>query len=145
MEIDGTTYVFNRDGSVDENGTAMYPVYQYLIGVRENNGILSDFLLDSKVQACAVLRASELVEGYQSENEGSQTLETLLKNRGVKCNGGYEFSYGGVENYGMEQLMRDMERDFNLHQVMQEASITSVGLGIYILNNVCYYDIILVE
>jgi hypothetical protein len=141
MEIDGTTYIFSGDGSIDENATTMYPVYQYMENVRKEKGVDGEFLLDSKVQACAVLRASELVDGYHQEDD-SQTLETLLKNRGVKCEGGYEFSYGGVEDYGIEQLTRDMEKDVNIQQVLQDSSITSVGLGIYVLNNVCYYDII---
>ena len=144
MEIDGVTYIFNTDGSVDENGTSMYPVYQYLSGKRAGYGDLNNMEMNAKVQACAILRASGLKNGYSENPEGNIPIETLLKNRGVKCSGGYEFSYGGTEGYGIEQLMKDMERDINLSNVLKKESVKEVGLGFHEENNVCYYDIIFI-
>lgn len=144
MEIDGLTYVFNKDGSVDENATTMYPVYQYLLDKHlsfEGNETID---MNLKVQACAVLRASNLQNGYISSQEENSALQNLLKNRGVKCAGGYEFSYGGVADYGIERLIADMEKDYNLQQILLYPSISEVGLGLHSVDNVFYYDIIFI-
>lgn len=141
MEIDGITYIFNKDGSVDENATALYPVYQYMMAIRTENE-LPELQLDSKVQACAILRASELQNGYGESETGM--LETLLKNRGVNSSGGYEFSYGGMEEYGIDRLLSDIARDINLENVLQNTAVTGVGLGVYQKDNISYYDIIFV-
>ena len=143
LEIDGTAYVFNKDGSVDENATTMYPVYQYMqnkhLGIEENEQII----MNSKIQACAILRASDLQNGYATSDEEKTALQDLLKNRGVKSTGGYEFSYGGIADYGIERLMEDMEKDSNLQQVLLNPALAEVGLGLYSVENVYYYDVIL--
>lgn len=143
LEIDGTAYVFNKDGSVDENATTMYPVYQYMqnkhLGIEENEQII----MNSKIQACAILRASDLQNGYATSDEEKIALQDLLKNRGVKSTGGYEFSYGGIADYGIERLMEDMEKDSNLQQVLLNPALAEVGLGLYSVENVYYYDVIL--
>lgn len=142
MEIDGITYLFNQDGSVDENATAMYPVYQYLEGIKKDHET-GNLMMNSKVQACAVLRASELSEGFKQENDVS--VENLLKNRGIKCAGGYEFSYGGVKNYDVNQLISDMEKDYNIQRVLQDTDVREVGMGLYEQDNIFYYDIIFIK
>lgn len=144
MEIDGVTYIFNKDGSVDENATTMYPVYKYLSDFREHAGAGGQLLMDSKVQACAVLRASDLQNGYILSEDSTKTLEDLLKNRGVKCEGGYEFSYGGIADYGIEQLLSDIKMDMNLQEVLTKQDVSSVGLGVYEVDSVSYYDIIFI-
>lgn len=143
MEIDGVTYIFNKDGSIDENATTLYPVYQYFNQVRADNGF-SAAELNPKVQACAILRASGLTEGYGSVEAADGSVETLLKNRGVMSNGGYEFSYGGTEGYGIEQLLSDIRKDINIDTVLKDESITGVGLGLYEKDNIYYYDIIFI-
>ena len=137
--IDDVTYIFNGDGSVDENATILYPVFQQLNAIRVQNGC-QELVLNSKVQACAILRASELVNGFSVSNEDS--LEQLLANRGVLCSGGYEFSYGGMENYDIERLLSDMQKDVNLVHVLTETALSEVGLGIHTQDGVSYYDII---
>lgn len=144
MEIDDITYIFNQDGSVDENATFMYPVYQYLYDKRAASGKGNNIEMNAKVQSCAILRASDLKNGYGENPEGNVSVETLLKNRGVKCNGGYEFSYGGIEGYGIEQLLVDIEKDMNLLNVIKEISVKEVGLGFYQENNIYYYDILFI-
>lgn len=143
MEIDGTTYIFNQDGSIDENATALYPIYQYFMQMRSSYGF-SVLELNPKVQACAILRAAGLTEGYHAVPEGTDSVETLLKNRGVKCRNGYEFSYGGIEGYGLEQLFSDVKRDINMDVALKDASVTGVGLGLYQKDAVFYYDIIFI-
>lgn len=144
LEIDGVTYIFNKDGSIDENATTLYPVYQYLNRIRTEAG-QGAFTMNSKVQACAVLRAADLVNGYgQTESDTGTTLEALLRNRGVKCSGGYEFSYGGVTDYGIERLIADMEKDLNLMQVVKDGTVSETGLGIYEKDGIYYYDIIFI-
>lgn len=142
MDIDGVTYVFNSDGSIDENATVLYPVYQYISKKRQEND-RSNVLMNTKVQACAMLRAADLVNGYGKKEDSS--VEILLKNRGVRSLGGYEFSYGGVEGYGIERLVLDMERDWNLARVLKEQSITEVGLGFYEEDGILYYDVIFIS
>lgn len=143
MEIDGITYIFNKDGSIDENATTLYPVYQYLNQVRTANGSIA-IEWNPKVQACAILRASGLTEGYSDAEGTDSAVETLLKNRGVMSNGGYEFSYGGTEGYGIEQLLTDIRKDMNIDEVLKDESITGVGLGLYEKDNIFYYDIIFI-
>lgn len=143
MEIDGITYIFNQDGSVDENATTLYPIYQYFTQMRDAYGI-SVPVLNPKVQACAILRAADLTGGYHTATEGGNSVETLLKNRGVKCSSGYEFSYGGIEGYGLEQLFMDIKRDINMDAALKDPSVTGVGLGLYQVDTVFYYDIIFI-
>lgn len=143
IDIDGVTYVFNKDGSIDENATLLYPVLQYLNSVQMDNG-KGVFTLNAGVQACAVMRAAGLVDGYRVTGENVDPLEKLLANRGVLCNGGYEFSYGGVADYGIERLIEDMERDVNLQQVLQE-EISEAGLGAFEQDGIYYYDVILIR
>ncbi len=143
MEIEGITYIFNQDGSVDENATALYPVYQYFTQMRNTYGVSAP-VLNPKVQACAILRAAGLTGGYDTVTEGEISVETLLKNRGVKCSSGYEFSYGGIEGYGLEQLFMDIKRDINMDAVLKDASVTGVGLGFHQVDTISYYDIIFI-
>lgn len=142
MELDGATYVFNEDGSVDENATALYPVYQNINAVRVQNSY-AELRQDVKVQACAIVRAGTLKDGFEATPEG--TLENLLKNRGVACNNGYEFSYGGVANYGIDRLIQDMNQDSRLQQALQDESVTAVGIGMNQQGDMFYYDIILIS
>ncbi len=142
LEIEGITYVFNQDGSVDENATTLYPVFQYLNALREQKGC-PEFTLNSKVQACAIIRASELVEGFSTDS--TTALETLLANRGVDCAGGYEFAYGGLESYDIQRLMQDMEKDSNMHSVLYDTALSEIGLGVYVKDGKSYYNIIFIE
>lgn len=143
MVIDGVTYVFNKDGSVDENATLLYPVVQYLNAVRVENG-KAEFVLNTRVQACAMLRATGLFEGYRVTEDSTGPLENLLANRGVSCEGGYEFSYGGVADYGTMQLIEDMKRDTNLLQVLNE-DVSEAGLGVFEKDGIYYYDVIMIR
>lgn len=143
ITIDGITYVFNRDGSVDENATVLYPVYEFLNQIRAANG-KNSLELNSKVQSCAILRASELVNGYLQMQDSSLVLVSVLQSRGVQCNGGYELSYGGVSEYGIDRLISDMHKDYNLTEVLKEDSVAEVGLGMFEQDGIFYYDIILV-
>ena len=138
--IEGNTYVFNADGSIDENGTRMYPVMEYMNTVRSENGAAA-LNLNTKVQSCALLRAASLTEGY---GKSSQTMESLLATRGVRCSGGYEFSYGGVPDYGVDRLIQDMKKDPNMSRVLKE-SLSQLGLGVYEQDGINYYDIILIH
>lgn len=141
MDMDGVTYVFNEDGSVDENATTVYPVYQELAAIRQSNS-LSDIRQDSKVQACAILRAGGLSDGFSNVTEGE--IETLLKNRGVKSNNGYEFSYGGIEDYSVDRLIQDMRKDTTLMSALQDSAVTAVGVGVSTKDNINYYDILFI-
>lgn len=141
MDMDGVAYVFNEDGSVDENATLVYPVYQELAAIRQSNS-LSDIRQDSKVQACAILRAGGLSDGFSNVTEGE--IETLLKNRGVKSNNGYEFSYGGIEGYSVDRLIQDMRKDTALMSALKDSAVTAVGIGVSTKDNINYYDIILI-
>lgn len=143
MVIDGVTYVFNKDGSVDENATLLYPVVEYLNAVHVENG-KAEFVLNTRVQACAMLRAAELVGGYRVADSSVGPLENLLANRGVRCNGGYEFSYGGVADYGIGQLIEDMKRDINLQQALKE-DMSEAGLGVFEQDDIYYYDVIMIR
>ena len=108
MEIDGVTYIFSADGSVDEDATTLYPVYSYIYKGRTALS-LDDILMDNKLQACAKLRAEALVSGFTDDSEN--IVETMIKNRGIKSLGGYEFAYGGIDAYEINSILTDMERD----------------------------------
>lgn len=140
MEIDGVCYVFNADGSVDENATLLYDVYQYLQANRAKNPELGTITQSAKVQACAILRASELVEGYQVTEETD--IEILLKNRGVMCQGGYEFSYGGIPGYDVDRLLVHLEKDVNFQNVLKNPDVKEVGLGVHEEGDIYYFDFI---
>lgn len=142
IEIDGITYIINKDGTIDENATTLYPVFQCLNQIRAKQQA-SELLLNTKVQACAILRASELVDGFMVNSMDS--LERLLANRGIQCNNGYEFSYGGIENYSIDRLIEDIQKDVNMQSVLAEDSISEVGLGMYVENDIYYYDIIFIS
>lgn len=142
LTIDGITYIFNKDGSVDENATLLYPVLAYLNQLRLNVGC-SELILNSKVQACAILRAADLVNGFSDDDTDS--LEVLLANRGVMSNGGCEFSYGGLEGYDINRLMMDMQKDVNLMRVISDSTISEVGLGVHTEGAISYYDIIFIS
>ena len=141
MEIEGVTYVFNSDGSVDENATTLYPAYEYIRNVRNECG-LNDILLEPKVQACAIYRAGILPEGYSEDSDNE--LERLLQNRGVKCNGGYELSYGGSEGYNTDMLIEHMKKDNNFNTIIRDEAIQYVGMGVHVEENISYYDIIFI-
>lgn len=143
MVIEGITYVFNKDGSIDENATLLYPVQEYLNAVRMENG-KEPFVMNTKVQACAMFRAAGLVEGYRMTEDSMGPLENLLANRGVLCDGGYEFSYGGIADYGIDRLIEAMKRDVNLQQVLKE-DLSEAGLGVCEQDGVYYYDVILIR
>ena len=102
-------------------------------------------ILNSKVQACAILRASALVDGFQSYLGQEEDLERLLKSRGIKCNGGYEFSYGGTENYDLSTFLSDLKKDWNLLSVLEENESFEVGLGMYEKDSIMYFDIIFIR
>lgn len=139
LQIDGSTYIFNADGSVDENGTTLYPVFEYMNSVREEKGA-SALRLNDKVQACAILRASNLIDGFSIDK--AMPIEQLLTNRGVNCNGGYEFAFGGLEQYDIQRLMADMQKDVRFLDVLMNADITDVGIGFCEQAGIYYYDII---
>ena len=141
MEIDGTTYIFSSDGSVDENATLLYPVYLYVANQRKELG-LSDVLMDTKLQACALYRATLLKDGFGNNNINT---ETLLSNRGVKSSGGYEFSYGGTENYGIDQLIAGFAIDDRFKTAIMDSSVNFVGIGVYTEEGINYFDIIFVS
>lgn len=140
MELDGVTYVFNEDGSVDENATAMYPVFQFVNGLAEGREIP----MNSKVQACALLRAKDLINGYQIDENESGSIEQLLRGRGIRCSGGYEFSYGGVPDYSIDKLMEDMSSDFNLKNALNDSTVKEVGIGMYEEESILYFDFIFI-
>lgn len=141
LEIDGKIYIFNEDGSVDYNATETYPIFQHINKLRRDYGC-DDVVLNSKVQACALLRASDLVNGFSLENADS--LEKLLGNRGVMCSGGYEFAYGGIEDYSFERLVADMQKDVNMNRVLSDNNVSEVGIGMYEKDGLLYYSIIFV-
>lgn len=141
LEIDGTTYIFNKDGSVDENATLTYPIFQHINDLRIQNG-QPTMLLNDKVQACALLRASGLVNGFSLEN--IEPLESLLANRGVRCSGGYEFAYGGIEGYDFQRLTTDMQKDNNMMNVILNADVSEIGIGMHQENDFVYYSIIFI-
>lgn len=141
MEIDGETYVFNADGSVDENATTLYPVYQYVFTSRKERKMPA-ILLNTKVQACALTRAAELVNGF-AVGQGTP-VEDLLKNRGVKSQGGYTFSYGGMKDYGVSKLLEDMKQDPNLKAALADPKAAQAGLGMYVEDDMYYYELIIV-
>ncbi|MGN0437719.1 MAG: CAP domain-containing protein [Lachnospiraceae bacterium] len=143
MNIDGTTYVFNKDGSVNENATYLYPWIRNINEERTSHG-LSELTINTKVQACAILRATDLVNGYINDKK-NQTLERLLNDRGVSASGGYEFSYGGIKGYTMDQLLEDIKKDDKFTQALLDESVTDVGVGIYEQDNIQYYDVIFVR
>lgn len=141
MDIDGVTYVFSSDGSVDENATMLYPVYSFISQYRTSLG-LSDVIMNKKVSACANARATELVNGYAVDDNG---LELMLQNRGIKCNGGYEFSYGGVDGYGIEQLINNMKIDDRMINALRDGSVNVSGIGMHTEEDKTYFDIIIIE
>ncbi len=142
LEIDGKIYIFNEDGSVDENATDTYPIFQYMNNIRKNNGC-GELALNSKVQSCALLRASDLVNGFSLD--GSDSIEKLLGNRGVMCSGGYEFAYGGMEDYDFERLVADMQKDINMSRVLSDNKVSEVGIGMQEQDGVSYYSIIFIS
>ena len=143
MEIDGITYVFNKDGSIDENATMLYPVYEYINQIRKTND-LPEITMDTKVQACAILRAADLQEGYGNSNDAAGSVQDLLRNRGVMCSSGYEFSYGGIEEYTIDRLISDMGKDLNIIQILKQKDLSAVGLGVYEQDGISYFDILFV-
>ncbi len=142
LSLDGVTYIFNKDGSVDENATALYPVLVFMNQLRTQQG-KNELVLNTKVQACAILRAAELVNGFT--NDTDMDLEQLLNSRGVSCSGGYEFSYGGIDGYDITRLMSDMQKDVNLMQVLLEFDVSEMGMGVYVKDGLSYYDIIFIS
>jgi len=142
LDIDGTTYIFNADGSVDENATVLYPVLEFINELRVQHNLPS-LNMNSKVQACAIMRASQLMDGFSIPS--SVSIEQLLTNRGVKCDGGFEFSYGGIAGYDRNRLMEDMQRDLNFQRVVLDATIKEVGIGMHQHEDIYYYDIILIK
>ncbi len=141
LDIDGNTYIFNSDGSVDENATVLYPVLKYINDVRVKKGMV-ELALNSKVQACAIVRAADLVNGFANDSQIS--IEQLLGNRGVEAEGGYEFAYGGVEGYNIDRLISDLNKDINFKDVLFNSDVSEVGLGMYQKDNIFYYDIIFI-
>ncbi len=141
LESEGITYIINKDGTIDENATTLYPVFQSMNQIRVKHQC-PELLLNNKVQACAILRASELTEGFAVES--MDKLEQLLANRGISCDYGYEFSYGGIENYDINRLIQDIQKDRNILTVLTEHDISEVGLGMHVENNISYYDIIFI-
>lgn len=140
MTIEDTTYIFNSDGSVDENATMLYPVYVYINECRKANG-MPEISLESQVTACAVLRASSLVNGFADDKD----VKRLIQDCGIKCENGCEFSYGGQPDYGTEQLIEHIKMDNNFTKLLKEADMDCVGLGSYVVDNVYYYDILFIK
>ena len=144
MVIDGETYVFSKDGSVDENATMLYPVYQYINEVRNANH-KSLLVQNHTVQTCAILRATDLPKGFGASDKQAEDVKKLLQNRKYICEGGYEFSYGGLEDYGVQRLIADMKKDEFLQEILNEDDITEIGLGFHAADNIIYYDIIITK
>lgn len=142
MEIDGDIYVFSPEGSIDEDATILYPLIHYMNESRKKLGIL-ELDMDSKVKACADLRAKQLVNGFDLESE-EKSIEVMLNNRAVAVSGGYEFAYGGTPDYGLSELVRDIERDENFKRVIEDEKINAFGLGSYEQDGIYYFDIVLV-
>ncbi|MCR5702089.1 MAG: hypothetical protein K6G76_08095 [Lachnospiraceae bacterium] len=140
MTIDDTTYIFNSDGSIDENATMLYPVFVYINDYRKEHG-LSEISLDTKVSACAVLRASSLVNGFADDGD----VKRLIQDCGIKCEKGYEFSYGGQPDYSIDMLTGHIKLDNNFIGVLNREDINCVGLGSYMIDNVYYYDILFIQ
>lgn len=143
MEIDGTTYIFNKDGSVDENATSLYPL---LVFVNEKRKALghTEFTINTKVQSCAIKRASSLVNGYTVDTQDI-SIETMLSNRGVSCSGGYEFAYGGIAGYNMDTLLSNLEKDGKFEEMLNDDKVTDIGMGVSTQEDINYYDIILIK
>ncbi|MBQ9984442.1 MAG: hypothetical protein IJP29_07615 [Lachnospiraceae bacterium] len=140
LELEGVTYIFNSDGSVDENATMLYPVIVYLNEIRSENG-LSELSWHSELTTCAILRSAQFVDGFLVE----MPIEDILINRGVICKRGYELAYGGTEDYNIDMLLQHMKQDTNLRGILSNAEISDVGLGIYEKDNIYYYSIIFAE
>lgn len=143
MEIDGVVYIFNEDGSVDENATAFYPLSTWIDEYRTQQG-LSSLIINSRVQACAILRADNLKNGFQYNNAQEELLQ-LLQTHGVESQGGQEFSYGGTKDFGMEELEAVLQKDSNFLSGLQDKDMTSIGMGYYEEDGIYYYDIILLK
>lgn len=142
MEIDGVTYIFSSDGSIDENATLLYPIYHYISEQRKVMG-MNDIIMDNKVQACALIRATGLAESF-ADNTDDQ-IENMLKNRGIKSNGGYEFSYGGIVGYDIDKLMVNLGQDDRFKSALNDPEINVSGIGMYTEDDKNYFDIILVS
>lgn len=142
MEIDGVTYIFSSDGSVDENATLLYPIYRYISEQRTVLG-MNDIIMDNKVQACALVRATGLAESFD-DNKGDQ-IENMLKNRGIKSSGGYEFSYGGIPGYDIDRLLVNLGQDDRFISALNDPEINVSGIGMYTEDYKNYFDIILVS
>lgn len=142
MEIDGLVYVFNADGSVDENRTLLYPVFEFLNQLRAKKE-LPELIWNSKLQSCAILRAANLENGFAIGTE--ESIEILLGNRGVECTGGHEFAFGGIDDYNIDRLINDIQKDTNIMHAIATQSISEIGIGMYQKNNIFYYDIILIS
>ena len=140
MEIDGTTYIFSSDGSVDENATLLYPVYQYISQKRSELG-LPDIIMDTRLQSCALIRAVGLKEGFNDD----VNVESMLSNRGVKSSGGYEFFYGGMADYTIDRLINDLTIDDRFRRAILDETVNISGIGIFSEDNVNYFDIIMVS
>lgn len=145
MEIDGIYYVFNADGSIDENGTLLYDVYKYITQKRSEQSGLKEISQNPKVQACAIMRASKLKDGYGVTSDDNSSVETLLQNIGVMCQGGYEFSYGGVSGYDVEKLLMNIEQDANMKIVLNDPDIKELGLGVHKEDDIYYFDFIFIK
>ncbi|MBR1598570.1 MAG: hypothetical protein IJ661_06670 [Lachnospiraceae bacterium] len=140
MDIDGVTYIFSSDGSVDENATLLYPVYQYISNRRAELG-LPDIIIDTRLQACALIRATSLKDGFKGNGD---SVEAMLGNRGIKGSGGYDFSYGGIADYSIDRLITDMSIDDRFRAAILDKDINISGIGIYTEGGINYFDIILV-
>lgn len=140
-EVEGGMYVFRADGSVDEMATALYPVYQYMNNVRADAG-LQELSINDKIQACAVNRAGQLKDGYGWSEDSVNVLNRQLRNRGVLCEGGEEFAYGGMQTMDMNTLITILEKDTQFKACITDKAVTQAGIGIYEENGISYYDII---
>ncbi len=141
LTIDGTTYYFNDDGSVDQNTTVAYPVLQTINTWRVKQQNI-ELVFDDNLQSCAIIRAAGLENGFLTEES---SLENMLRNFDITCTCGYEFAYGGIEDYSIDSLIRDMSKDENLKRVLSDDAISKVGIGMYEQDNKSYYSLIFVK
>lgn len=142
VELDGVTYIILSDGSIDENATRLYPVYQYISKQRKQLG-QPEILLDTRIQACAMYRALELNGGFHKTDSGE--LQGLIAGRGIASDGGYELAYGGKKGYEIDDLLEHIRLDSNFSTVLSDGSINYMGIGIDEQDGISYYDMIFVS
>ncbi|MBE5941446.1 MAG: hypothetical protein E7264_02775 [Lachnospiraceae bacterium] len=141
LTIEGVTYFFNEDGSVDDNTTAIYPIFQAINTWRTEEG-KKELTMDDKLQSVAIIRAAGLVESFTVDDNA---LEKMLDNMDVSCTGGIEFAYGGTQGYDYDALLNDIKRDNNMEQAISDDNISGVGIGVYEQESMLYFSLIFIK